>query len=129
MSISSVPVLSTINALFAAAFAFVFTAFNAFVFFGDPDSESEPESDSELDDDDEDEPDEDDDEPDEESPSSPNRIVNAFLREGFTTGFGLLEKKEDSSVETFSETGLFANRAKNSFIVSNLIYIFLSILF
>jgi hypothetical protein len=120
--------LSTINALFTA-FAFAFRVFNAFAFFGDPDSESEPESDPELDDDDDDDDDErddDDEEPDDdESPSTPNRIVNAFLREGFTTGFGLLEKKEvdGSSVETFSEIGLFANRAKNSFIVSNLIYL------
>jgi hypothetical protein len=110
--------LSTINALFDV-FAFVFLVFGIFAFFGDPDSESE--SESELDDDDDDdEPDDDD-----ESPSNPNRIVNAFLRDGFTTGFGLLEKKEvdGSSVETFSEIGLFANRAKNSFIVSNLIYL------
>jgi hypothetical protein len=115
--------LSTINALFTA-FAF---AFLIFAFFGDPDSESESEFDEDDDDDDDDEPDDDDDEPDDEdeSPSTPNRIVNAFLRDGFTTGFGLLEKKEvdGSSVETFSEIGLFANRAKNSFIVSNLIYL------
>lgn len=123
--------MSTINALFTAL-AFVFLIF---AFFGDPDSESEleleSESESEFDDDDEDEPDDDDDddEPDDDDDSTPNRIVNAFLRDGFTTGFGLLEKKEvdGSSVETFSETfseiGLFANRAKNSFIISNLIYL------
>jgi hypothetical protein len=124
--------LSTINALFAA-FAFAFLAFLIFAFFRGPDFESE--SESEIDDDDDDEEPDDDDEPDDEredepddddeSPSTPNRIVNAFLRDGFTTGFGLLEKKEvdGSSVETFSEIGLFANRAKNSFIVSNLIYL------
>ena len=119
--------MSTINALFDV-FAFTFLAFTAFAFFGDPDSESELEleSESELDDDDDDDDEEpDDDDDDDESPSTPNRIVNAFLRDGFTTGFGLLEKKEvdGSSVETFSEIGLFANRAKNSFIVSNLIYL------
>jgi hypothetical protein len=114
--------LSTINDLFTA---FALLAFLIFVFFGDPGSESESESESELDDDDDDDDDDDEEPDDDESPSTPNRIVNAFLRDGFTTGFGLLEKKEvdGSSVETFSEIGLFANRAKNSFIVSNLIYL------